>query len=126
MRASADLDQRVRLTTHASRAWTRSSPGEIRSGASLAFANVVVFRAPPVDAYTVPFDITHTSDRFLTFPEASTVLPPTRVTGPELITVPLMSESPDSEKPDSTRETRASSAGTQRGSDAGFDGAAWG
>lgn len=121
-----DLDQRVRLTTHASRAWTRSSPGEIRSGASLAFVNEVVFRAPPVDAYTVPFEITHTSDRFLTFPEPSTVVPPTKVTGPEVITVPLMSDSPDSEKPDCTWETSTSSAGTQRESDAGFDGAAWG
>lgn len=104
----------------------RSSPGEICSGASLAFVKEVVFRAPPVDAYTVPFEITHTSERFLTFPEASTVVPPTKVSGPELITVPLMSASPVSEKPDCTRETSASSAGTQRGSDAGFDGAACG
>lgn len=40
---------RVRLTTHVSRAWTISSPGEMFRGAALALGQVVVLRAPPVE-----------------------------------------------------------------------------
>lgn len=92
------------------------------SGAVLAFGQVVVLRAPPVEAYTLPFEMTQTSERFFTLPVESTVVPPRKVWGPESITVPLISDSPDAEKPDSTMETSDSFAGAHLGSDTGTAG----
>ena len=57
----------------------------------LAFGHDVSFRAPPVDAYTLPPRTTQTSERFSIWPSGRNIVAPTKVYGPSSITRPFAS-----------------------------------